>query len=111
MKAQRDTFRIWRAIVLLLRVECFDPAWVNVSVNYADYYLYIDCIIIQPTFIMMYIDIVYIYIVIIQLLYTGRYRNTSSLLILRASHILNIILGMHNLCGYLIVKHTKIFIY
>ena len=28
-KAQRDTFRVWRAIILLLHVNCFGPARVN----------------------------------------------------------------------------------
>ena len=28
-KAQNDTFRVWRAIILLMRVKCFGPVRVN----------------------------------------------------------------------------------
>ena len=28
-EGQRDTFRVWRAIILLLRVKCFGPARVK----------------------------------------------------------------------------------
>ena len=32
-KVQRDTFRVWRAIILLMHVKCFGPAWVKASMT------------------------------------------------------------------------------